>query len=99
MARIAVGGIQHETNVFAPYKAEYRVFERADEWPPLSRGRQMLDGVLGVHLPDGDGELLRRIRIAVGDSIPVVANWADYARVAKLNRRRMQAIAKQHRSL
>jgi len=22
MARIAVGGIQHETNVFAPYKAE-----------------------------------------------------------------------------
>jgi len=51
MARIAVGGIQHETNVFAPYKAEYSVFERRDEWPPLCRGAQMLDNVLGVHLP------------------------------------------------
>ncbi len=42
MARIAVGGIQHETNVFAPYQAEYEVFAQRDEWPPLSRGRQKL---------------------------------------------------------
>ena len=51
MARIAVGGVQHETNVFAPYQADYEVFERHDEWPPLSRGMQMLDNVRGVHLP------------------------------------------------
>jgi len=50
-ARIAVGGIQHETNVFAPYKAGYEVFARRDEWPPLSRGIQMLDEVDGVNLP------------------------------------------------
>jgi microcystin degradation protein MlrC len=141
MARIAVGGIQHETNVFAPYPAEYEVFAQRDEWPPLSRGEQMLDNVRGVHLPvtgaierletlghevvpllwcsatpsahvseeaferisammleelqhsppidgvlldlhgamvcshapDGDGELLRRFRKAVGDATPVVA--------------------------
>ena len=51
MARIAVGGIQHETNVFAPYQAGYEVFAQRDEWPPLSRGGQMLDEVRGVNLP------------------------------------------------
>jgi len=139
MARIAVGGCQHETNVFAPYRAEYEVFAQRDEWPPLSRGQQMLDEVRGINLPvtgaierlqalgheivpllwcsatpsahvteeaferisammletlqnspsidgvlldlhgamvcshvaDGDGELLRRVRAAVGETIPV----------------------------
>ena len=150
MARIAIGGIQHETNVFAPYKAELQIFERRDEWPPLSRGAQMLDNVLEVHLPitgaierlralghevvpllwcsatpsaqvteeaferisammldtlnqsaavdgvlldlhgamvcehfpDGDGELLRRIREAVGNDIPVVASLDLHANIS-----------------
>jgi len=141
MARIAVGGCQHETNVFAPYKGEYEIFAQRDEWPPLSRGQQMLDEVHGINLPvtgaierlkalgheivpllwcsatpsahvteeaferisammletlqdspsidgvlldlhgamvcthvaDGDGELLRRVREVVGETIPVVA--------------------------
>jgi len=139
MARIAFVGCQHETNVFAPYRAEYEVFAQRDEWPPLSRGQQMLDEVRGINLPvtgaierlqalgheivpllwcsatpsahvteeaferisammletlqnspsidgvlldlhgamvcshvaDGDGELLRRVRAAVGETIPV----------------------------
>ena len=150
MARIAVGGIQHETNVFAPYQAGYEVFAQRDEWPPLSRGRQMLDEVRGVNLPvtgaierlealrheivpllwcsatpsapvtedaferisammlktihdsppvdgvlldlhgamvcthvaDGDGELLRRIRNAVGDATPVVATLDLHANIS-----------------
>ncbi|MGR3913033.1 MAG: M81 family metallopeptidase [Gammaproteobacteria bacterium] len=49
--KVAVGGFQHETNVFAPYKADYAAFEQRDEWPPLSLGAQMLDNVRGVHLP------------------------------------------------
>ncbi len=141
MAKVAVGGFQHETNVFAPHKAGYAAFAVRDEWPPLSFGEQMLDNVLGVHLPvsgaiqrlkalgheidpllwcsatpcaqvsasaferiaalllealrncapvdgvlldlhgamvcehvaDGDGELLRRVRATVGDTVPVVA--------------------------
>ena len=141
MARIAVGGCQHETNVFAPYKAEYEIFAQADEWPALSRGEQMLDAVDGINLPvtgainrlralgheivpllwcsatpsshvseeaferisammleglknsapldgvlldlhgamvcehfsDGDGEMLRRVRQTVGETIPVIA--------------------------
>ena len=51
MAKIAVGGCQHETNVFAPYKGEYEVFAQRDEWPPLSRGEEMLDEVRDINLP------------------------------------------------
>ena len=38
MARIAVGGVQHETNRFAPRKGVLRDFVTADEWPDLTRG-------------------------------------------------------------
>jgi microcystin degradation protein MlrC len=150
MARIAVGGIQHETNVFGPYKAKYEVFAQRDEWPPLCRGERMLDEVDGMNLPvtgaidrlrvlgheivpllwcsatpsaqvtehaferisammletlttagpvdgvvldlhgamvcehvaDGDGELLRRIRVAVGDDVPIAASLDLHANVS-----------------
>ena len=151
MARIAVGGIQHETNVFGPYRAKYEVFEVRDEWPPLCRGERMLDEVGGMNLPvsgaidrlralgheivpllwcsatpsahvtedaferisammletlqagapvdgvvldlhgamvcehvaDGDGELLRRFRAAVGDEVPIVATLDLHANVSE----------------
>ncbi|MDH3377401.1 MAG: M81 family metallopeptidase [Gammaproteobacteria bacterium] len=51
MATIAVGGWQHETNTFAPIRADYHAFERADEWPPLARGDTMFEALRGVHLP------------------------------------------------
>ena len=51
MARIAVGGWQHETNTFATIKADFAAFERADEWPPLAFGDEMLVQTKGVHLP------------------------------------------------
>lgn len=51
MARIALGGWQHETNTFAPAKADFAAFERTDEWPGLVRGEALLDAVGGVHLP------------------------------------------------
>ena len=37
MARIAVGGFQHETNTFAPQRAIWADFERADAWPGFLR--------------------------------------------------------------
>ena len=150
MARIAVGGIQHETNVFAPYQAELNAFEQRDEWPPLCHGQQMLDNLRGVNLPaagaidrlvtlgheivpllwcsatpsahvteaaferiaemmleslkeqapvdgvvldlhgamvcthasDGDGDLLRRVREAVGEAVPVVATLDLHANIS-----------------
>ena len=51
MARIAVGGFQHETNTFAPQQATWADFERADAWPPLLRGKELVDGVEGFNIP------------------------------------------------
>src|SRR5262245_24130849 len=51
MARIAVGGFQHETNTFAPQQATWEEFVRADAWPPLLRGREMIAGVEGFNIP------------------------------------------------
>ena len=51
MARIAIGGFQHETNTFAPTPASYQDFARADGWPALLRGREMLDVLDGINLP------------------------------------------------
>ena len=51
MARIAVGGFQHETNTFSPVKATYADFEAPDAWPGLTRGAALLDAVQGINLP------------------------------------------------
>ena len=51
MARIAVGGIQHETNTFSPRAATLADFEAADAWPGLVRGPAMFDAVAGINLP------------------------------------------------
>jgi hypothetical protein len=51
MARIAVGGFQHETNTFAPQRASWADFERADAWPGFVRGPELIDAVEGFNIP------------------------------------------------
>jgi microcystin degradation protein MlrC len=51
MARIAVGGFQHETNTFAPQRASWADFERADAWPGFLRGPELIDAVEGFNIP------------------------------------------------
>lgn len=51
MARIAIGGFQHETNTFAPALATYHEFERHDGWPGLTRGPGVIDAVAGMSMP------------------------------------------------
>jgi microcystin degradation protein MlrC len=51
MARIAVGGFQHETNTFASTRATFEDFEKHDGWPGLTRGEALFDAVAGIHLP------------------------------------------------
>ncbi|WP_421998807.1 M81 family metallopeptidase [Reyranella sp.] len=51
MARIAVGGFQHETNTFAPQQATWDDFLRADAWPPLLHGPELVAGVEGFNIP------------------------------------------------
>ncbi len=50
MARIAIGGLHHETNSFAPQPATFERFVEADGWPPLLRGPAMLPGSAGINL-------------------------------------------------
>ena len=51
MARIAIGGFQHETNTFAPSLATLAEFETGDEWPELTTGPGLPDRVRGMNLP------------------------------------------------
>jgi microcystin degradation protein MlrC len=51
MARIAIGGFEHETNTFAPSKATYEDFVRPGAWPGLTRGPALLEAVSGINLP------------------------------------------------
>eukprot|EP00439_Symbiodinium_sp_Y106_P089405 s1_g1941.t1 len=51
--KIAVGGFQHETNTFAPMKADWAAFEQADSWPGLQVGAPVLTSCLGMNIPLG----------------------------------------------
>ena len=151
MARIAIGGFQHETNTFAPSKADYAAFEAGGGWPGVQYGEPIFAAVEGANIPaagaiqtlrslghtlvgtawaaaspsahvtadaferiagelvkrlraalpvdgvyldlhgamvvetydDGEGELLRRVREAVGPRIPVAASLDLHANVTQ----------------
>ncbi len=51
MARIAVGGFQHETNTFAPTKADLDVFVAGGAWPGLCEGKEVFEKTAGINLP------------------------------------------------
>ena len=51
MARIAVGGLQHETNTFAPSKADYGAFEAGGGWPGVQYGEAVFAEVEGANIP------------------------------------------------
>ncbi len=51
MARIAIGGFQHETNTFAPSKADYAAFEAGGGWPGVQHGEAIFDAVGGANIP------------------------------------------------
>ncbi|HKZ74748.1 MAG TPA: M81 family metallopeptidase, partial [Steroidobacteraceae bacterium] len=51
MMRIAIGGVQHETNTFAGTRATWADFVAPDAWPGLARGPALLEAVRGVNLP------------------------------------------------
>ena len=51
MAVIAVGGFQHETNTFAPSKADYNAFEQGGGWPALTFGEAIAPRLEGANIP------------------------------------------------
>jgi microcystin degradation protein MlrC len=160
MARIAIGGFQHETNTFAPSKADYAAFEAGGGWPGVQYGEPIFSAVEGANIPaegaiqalraaghtlvgtawaaanpsahvtadaferilkemiqklksampvdgvyldlhgamvaetfdDGEGEILRRVREAVGPRIPVAASLDLHANVTPVMARHADAM-------
>ena len=50
MKRIAVAGFQHETNTFAPTLADFAEFEKADAWPGLIFGDQVINDLTDANV-------------------------------------------------
>lgn len=50
-SRIAIGGFQHETNTFAPYKAPFDEFVKTDGWPGLTVGDELFSVMAGLNIP------------------------------------------------
>jgi len=51
--RILVAGFQHETNTFAPSKADWAAFDSGAGYPAVSRGAAMLERLAPTSLPMG----------------------------------------------
>lgn len=161
MARIAVGGLRHATNTFAPFRTGLAQFEQPAVGPALTQGDNMLSALAGMNLPasgfiakaamlgheiapllwaeatsagpvtrqafetlcgglldalrqsgpldgvyldlhgamaaehldDGEGEILRRVRQAIGQRTPLLASLAPQANVSPLMMEQASALA------
>lgn len=82
MARIAVGGFQHETNTFAPTKATFEHFEVADGWPALTTGPEMFGAVQGINLPAAG--FVEAARAAGHELVPLL--WCSATPLAQVER-------------
>ena len=51
--RILVAGFQHETNTFAPSKADWAAFDSGASYPAVSHGAAMLERLAPTSLPMG----------------------------------------------
>src|SRR4051794_36931493 len=69
MARIAVGGFQHETNTFALQRATWDDFVRADAWPGFVRGPELIEAVRGYNIPIAGA--VERLRADGHDIVPL----------------------------
>ena len=49
--RIAIAGFQHETNSFATTETAFEDFRKADSWPEMLSGIDVLQGTKGMNLP------------------------------------------------
>jgi microcystin degradation protein MlrC len=49
--RVFIAGFQHETNTFAPSKADWAAFEAGSAFPPYRRGQAIIEAYRGLTLP------------------------------------------------
>jgi microcystin degradation protein MlrC len=86
--RILVAGFQHETNTFAPSKAEYENFVRGEGFPKMVRGFDMLK-LRDVNIPAG-GFLIEADRLGY-EVVPVI--WAGASPSAHVTQETYERIA------
>jgi len=91
MARIAIGGFQHETNTFAPSKATFEDFQRGGAWPGLTRGPALFEAVAGVNLPVAG--FIERARDGGHDLLPL--SWTQATPSAEVTEDAYERIAGQ----
>lgn len=87
--RIAVGGFHHETNTFAPTKASFEMFRRADGWPGLCRGEAVLADTASINLPIAG--FLEAARASGRDFAPLA--WANASPSAQVEEEAYERIA------
>ena len=73
MARIALAGFMHETNTFAPIKATWQDFVRAESFPGLTQGTDILDVFPGINI--GTGGFIAQARQLGHTLLPIA--WAE----------------------
>lgn len=89
MARIAIGGMQHETNTFAPSKADYAAFEAGGGWPGVQYGEQLFDAVADANIPAAGA--IQALR-SMGHT-PVATAWAAASPSAHVTTESFERIA------
>ncbi len=86
--RIAVGGLHHETNSFAPQPATLERFLEADAWPPLLEGEDLPPGVAGRNLAVAG--MVEALRAAGATVVPLV--WANACPSGPVTREAFEAL-------
>ena len=89
MARIAIGGFQHETNTFSPVCADFAAFESPDAWPGLTRGAALFDAVSDINLPAAG--FVREARGLGHDLLPLA--WCSAQPSGRVTRDAFERIA------
>ncbi|WP_022729806.1 M81 family metallopeptidase [Fodinicurvata sediminis] len=87
-SRVAIGGLLHETNTFAPTKADYAAFEQGGGYIPMTRGMRLFDVAKGINL--GVSGAMAHGREAGWDMIPTL--WAGAIPSAHVTRDAYEAI-------
>lgn len=89
MTRVLIAGYQHETNTFAPSKADWAAFCRGDSFPAYNRGQDMQAQLTGVNIPIGG--FIDEARARGWQLIPSV--WAGAIPSAHVTRDAFERIA------
>jgi microcystin degradation protein MlrC len=89
MPRIAFGGFLHETNTFAPSKADYEMFLQGGGWPALSEGDAMFPALHKVNV--GASGFIEAAQVAGWELAPLI--WAAASPSAHVTAEAFERIA------